>query len=388
MAGRSGAGMVQFGGSVGDTLGSFGSALEARAQAAADLKARKSKNPNDSAEDFYRKPTASLKQYLAVLKQAELYQRQWNATLTRLSSTVGSDVVDALKNMGEAGEDIIKKMAKSTVTDMKRMGDQIRRMNFAKFIQDTSADVKGQAQFQANLQALVKMGRADLASRFQDMGYDQAAGLASVAVASKGSQLTSLNNLLATQEQYNSPDNASALKLASLIQKSGGKLGVMGLANASGMPVGDVLGLLGRFEGTVFGKVPAAAMRQIRADQALLKAGKQPSGFAMGTIIRGSDTGYYYGEPDSGGESLIPHGIDRRQRAQELWRQTGRILGVSIPAGSSGRGSVIISPGAVTISIPITSPGATPAQIEAAAQRAVTQGMGQLVRQLNHGGSR
>jgi TP901 family phage tail tape measure protein len=359
-----------------------GSAMESRAQAAAELYARKSRSPSDSAEDYYKKPVISLKQYMTALKQAETQQRQWNRTLRDLSTSVGSDVVNTLKGMGEEGEAIIKKMATASVKDMKWMAAQIRNMEFVNFFSDTAADVKGQAQFQANLQALVKMGRADLASKFQEMGYGSAAGLAATAVTSPGSTLTQLTNMLAQQESFNDPRMQEAFKLAGLIQGSGGRLGVMGLAQSSGQPIGDVLGLLAKYESTVFGKIPAAQMRQIRADQALMRAGKQPSGLEFGAILRGSDTGYFWGEKSSGGESLIPHGLDRRQRAVDLWRQTGRILGVS-PAG--GGSSITIAPGAIQISMPITQPGASASQIQTIAQRAVGTAMTSLVRELTTG---
>lgn len=381
-SGRYGAGAFQAGGTASDTFSSLQSSREARAQAAAELKARTSRSPSDTAEDYYRKPVISLKEYMAALKQTETYQRQWNRTLRDLSTTVGADVVEALKGMGEQGEDAIRKMATGSVADMKKMAAQIRAMNFSKFFTDTASDVKGHAEFQANLAALVKMGRADLASRFQEMGYDQAAGLAAQAVKSPGSTLTQLNNLLAQQAAYNDPKMTDALKLASLIQGSGGKLGVIGLSNSSGMSLGDVLGLLQGFDATVFSKIPATAMKQIRADQALMQAGKQPSGLAMGAIVPGSATGYYWAEKTSGGESLIPHGMDRRRRALQLWRETGRIIG----AGGGGGGTTItIAPGAVSVAIPINNPGATAAEVETVARRAVGEGMNQLVRVLNQG---
>lgn len=381
-SGRYGEGIFQAGGSAGDTFTSLASAKEARAQAAAELRARTSRSPSDSAEDYYKKPTISLKEYMAALKQTETYQRQWNRTLRDLSTRVGSDVVTALQGMGEQGEAVIRKMATASVADMKKMAAQIRAMNFVNFFSETAADVKGHAEFQANLAALVKLGRADLASRFQEMGYDQAAGLAAQAVSSPGSTLTQLNNMLAQQAQYNDPKMTDALKLAALIQGSGGRLGVIGLSNSSGMPLGDVLGLLNGFEGSVFGKIPATAMKQIRADQALLKAGKQPSGLAMGGIVPGSATGYYWAERTSGGESLIPHGMDRRRRALQLWRETGRILGAG---GDGGGTAVTVAPGAVSVTIPINNPGASAAEIESVARRAVGDGMSQLVRVLQQG---
>lgn len=382
-AGR-GAGALTPGLTAADTFGNLTTAKEARAQAAAELKAKNSRSPSDDAADYYRKPTISLKEYMAALKQAEVYQRQWNHTLSALSTKVGSDVVTALQGMGDEGQAIIRKMATASVADMKKMAAQIRAMNFTKFFTDTASDVKGHAQFQANLQALVKLGRADLASRFEDMGYDSAAGLAAAAVTAPGSTLSQLTSMLNQQEAFNDPKMQDAFKLAKLIQGSGGKLGVMGLSQASGMPIGDVLGLLTQYDSTLFGKIPANAMKQIRVDQGLLKAGKQPSGLANGAIVRGSDTGYYWGEPSSGGESLIPHGIDRRQRAIDLWQQTGRILGVGA-GGSGGGNSVSISPGAISLTVYAPQAGATASEIKSVAQQVMTDGMGQLVRMITSG---
>lgn len=387
-AGRAGDGRFTPGMDAGSTFTNLGTSLEARAQASAELASRKSRNPSDSAADFYKKPIASLAQYIQSLKTATVFQRQWNHTLVDLSGKVGADVVNALTAMGDQGEAVIKKMAGATVTDLKYMANQIRAMNFTKFIQDTQNDVRGQAAFQANLQALIKMGRGDLAARFQQMGYEQGAGLAAQAVNSPGSVLTGLNNSLSDQEKLNDPAMGDAFKLMQLLAQSGGKLGVIGLSQRSGMAVGDVLGLLTRYDGSVFGKMPPAQMMTIRKDLALLKAGKQPTGLAMGAILRGSDTGYHWAEPSSGGESLIPHGLDRRQRSLDLWRATGRILGATSVPGGGGGASVTVAPGAVTISMPISSPGATPAQIEGIAKRAVGEGMSQLVRQLNHNGRR
>lgn len=57
--------------------------------------------------------------------------------------------------------------------------------------------------------------------------------------------------------------------------------------------------------------------------------------YAMGDIRDGHQPvivspGDYrvFGEPESGGESYIPHALDRRDRAIDIWAKTGRILGV------------------------------------------------------------
>lgn len=382
--GRAGAGVFTAGLDAGTTFGNLTSSLEGRAQAAAELRARLSRNPHDDASDFLKKQDATLAQYIQSLKTATVFQRQWNRTLTDLSGKVGSDVVMQLQAMGEQGEAVIKRMAKATITDMKYLANQIRAMNFTKFITDTQADVRGRTQFEANLAALVKMGRGDLAARLRGLGYEQGAGLAAQAVKSPGSVLTQLNNSLSDQEKLNDPAMGDAYKLMQLIAQSGGKVGVIGLSQRSGMAVGDVLGLLTRFDSQIFSKMPSGQMATVRKDLSLLKAGKQPTGLAYGAILRGSDTGYHWGEPSSGGESLIPHGLDRRQRALDLWRATGRILGATAAPGG-GSGNILIAAGAVQVTIPVTQPGATPSQIETIARKAVGDGMSQLVRQINHG---
>jgi hypothetical protein len=284
--------------------------------------------------------------------------------------------------MGEQGEELIKKLARGSVADMKAMAEQIRKIDFANFTNETIQDVKGQQQFQANLQALVKMGRSDLAAHFQTMGYDQAAGLAAQAVKTPTASLASLAAVVNQQDALNDPNAQKAYDLARLLQTSPKALGIIGLSQASGQSVGDVMGLLQTYNGTIFSKMPASAFRQIKADQALLKAGKQPSGLAMGAIVPGSDTGYYWAEKSSGGESLIPHGMDRRQRALELWQQTGRILGAG---GSGGATTFSIASGAIQVQVTVTEAGASAQDVELAVQRGTADMMDQLNRYLVHG---
>lgn len=382
-SGRRDAGVFTPGRDAGGTLSNLDTVKEARAQALAELRSRQSADPHDTAEDFYKKPITTLKEYTSVLKSSEVAQRQWGVDMRKVSSTVGADVVKSLQGMGEQGEALIKKLARGSVADMKAMADQIRKINFADFTNETIQDVTGQQQFQANLQALVKMGRSDLAAHFQQMGYESAAGLAAQAVKTPGASLAALANVVNQQDALNDPNAQKAYDLARILQGSGGKLGIIGLASASGMSVGDVMGLLQTYNGSVFSKLPASATKQLSADQALLKAGKQPSGFAMGAILRGSDTGYHWGEKSSGGESLIPHAMDRRSRALNLWKQTGRILGAAPYSGAGG--GVTIAAGAITVPIHINQTDASAQDIEAAVQRGTADMMSQLSRLLTTG---
>jgi TP901 family phage tail tape measure protein len=378
--GQSGAGRFTASRDAGESLGNVTSSREAQAQAFAELKARQSVNPHDDAADFYKKPTVSLKEYNSALAQSIKAQGQWNIETTKVGTTIGYDVVNALKSMGDEGEAIIKKLATASVAEMTAMRDKIRALDFSKFVTESAQDAKGQAQFQGNLAALIKMGRADLAAHFSSMGYAAAGGLAAQAIKNPGA-LAGLAGNLAASDKLSSPDAQKALQLAALLS-SGRVLGVNGLATASGTGLADVLGLLQTYNGDIFGKMPAARMAMIRKDQQLINAGKQPTGYAMGAILRGSDTGYHWAERDSGGESLIPHGVDRRRRAIELWRQTGRILSAPMERQSS---SIVISPGAVTVQVDASGNNISAQDIEAATRRATTSALQELTRALSTG---
>jgi TP901 family phage tail tape measure protein len=379
---RSASGRAQITGDASSTLGNVGEAAENRAQALAELQAIRSANTADSAEDFYKKPTISLQTYTDALKKSEVAQRQWGVEMRKVTNVVGADVVETLRGMGDEGEAILKKMSKGTVAQMKAMADQIRKINFSAFINESIQSAKEDQQFQNNLMALVRMGRADLAAHFQEMGVDQAGGLAAQAVKTPGSTLAGLAAQINASDKLNSPEAEKALKLASTLQTLGRRVGVIGLSEASGESIGDVMGLLQRFDSTIFKNLSPYVMQFIRSDQARIKSGKQPSGFARGTIIPGSETGYYWGEPESGGESLIPHGMNQRRRARDLWNATGRILGVS--AGGGGQ-SIIVSPGAISVTVPVSGGSISPAQVEAAVRSGVSGAVNQLTDILTRG---
>jgi TP901 family phage tail tape measure protein len=380
--GRSEEGRAKITGQADSTISGVGEAAENRAQAYAELQAIRSKNTADSAEDFYKKPIVSLKAYTDALKSSEAAQRMWGVEMRKVTNVVGADVVETLRGMGDEGEAIVKKMSKGTVKEMLALAEQVRKIEFASFINDSMQDAKAAQQFNNNLMALVRMGRADLAQKFSEMGVDQAGGLAAQAVKSPGSTLAGLAAQLNVADNLNSPEAKDALEMASLLQTLGRRVGIVGLSEASGKSVADVMGLLQRFDSTIFKNLSPYVMQFIRGDQARIKSGKQPSGFARGTIIPGSETGYYWGEPESGGESLIPHGMNQRRRARDLWNATGRILGVA--AGGGGQ-SVVIAPGAISVTVPVSGSSISPAQVESAVRSGVSGAVNQLADILTRG---
>lgn len=361
-------------------------AAEARAQATAELKAANSENPFDSAEDFYVKPTMGIKDYTDALTASVEASKKWGHDVTTVTAGVGADVVAYLKGMGEDGLDWITKLSTGTAAEMAAVTDAVHKMMAEAFNQDVAGDIAAKSQFQGNLALLVGRGRSDLAARFASMGVDSAGGLAAAAAGMTDAELAAMAGQVATQDALDDSKLPDAIALAALLQAAGGKLGIVGLSQKSGKSISDVVGLLQSFDAQVFAKMPPGSLAQIRADQALLSQGKQPSGLEYGGIVMGSQTGnglhYRWAEKGSGGESLIPLGQDRRQRALQIWEQTGRLIGGSMGGGGS---MVVVQPGAVTVSVDASGQLLTEGQVKSIANDAANGAMSSLASKLGAG---
>jgi hypothetical protein len=232
-------------------------------------------------------------------------------------------------------------------------------------------DVAKQAAFQKNLTTLISTGHADLAGVFAAGGVDQYGDVAAAAVNATPEQLAQISADIATQTGLASGQDLT--DLINMISKITSDVGVLGLSRLTGLAPSRELSLYETYK-DVFESGAAGKLAQWKADLALIDSGKQPTGHADGAIIRGNQTGEFYrwAEPESGGESLIPHGAQHRGRALDLWEQTGRILGVR------GGGGVNIAPGAVTVSVSVAGTSASPGQIQQAVQEGVRNAVGKL----------
>jgi TP901 family phage tail tape measure protein len=374
-----------------DASGLFGAvqtAKENRLRATAEYTASGTADAFDTADDYYRKQAVSAKEYIGGLNNQIAAQRVWGTNLAKIAATAGADVADSLAKMGDQGVDIVAAMSKATVADMSAMANAMRGMAFEKFVTTTGAEAKGKVAFQANLIALTKMGRGDLAAKFAEMGYDSAGEIAASAVHGWDStKFDQLSSDLKSIDTADAEGMKQALKLAGLLQGSKGKLGIVGLSKVAGTGVADVLGVLETYSAQVFSKL-GTSMAGVNTDMALINAGKQPTGMAAGGIVMGGhQKGLYYqwAEKGQGGESLIPLGQQQRSRARELWHETGRILGER-PAGAmvSG-GNVMIAEGAVKLDIKVNGANLTPAQLQSATQAAANQALASLTTRLRAG---
>lgn len=322
-------------------------------------------------------PSNSLAFYSKYLHDSLNEAGRWRSELGRIATRAGADVAAQLAAMGEQGVMLVHRMATGTQTQMNSMAKALRSLRdngaLTDFKMSLQASTVAAEQFQRDLQTIIKRGQTGLAAQLSGMGAEAAGAIAHQAAGASTATLASVAGSLKHNQQATDPNLAAALQLAGLIGQSPGQLGITGLAQKSGMSVGDVYVLLTRYRSTVFGNLGAAA-RLVSQDLNAVTAGRPVSGHKEGAIIPGGKTGYYWGEPGSDGESLIPH--RRTARARALWDQTGQILGMQ--KASQGGTMVTVAPGAVSIKLDFKASDLSAQQVEGIATRVTTRAVRDL----------
>jgi TP901 family phage tail tape measure protein len=311
---------------------------------------------------------------------------RWSRELQRIASVAGVGVADKLAQMGDAGVNIVHRMAQGTKSQLGAMAQSFMQLanNAGSALQTYTLTLMATnnktKQFNADILTLIKRGQVNLAAQLQAGGLDDAnaarravANIAGARVAEKA----------ATNAPSIDENLTKALQLVTIMGQSKKPLGFTGLANASGMSVGDVWQLWSRYYGPVFSHLTGTGKLQaIGMDQALARAGKPLTGMRYGAIVPASRTGLYYAEPGSGGESFIPHHGDM-QRNRQLWRETGRIIGAS--AGTTMVRSTIVSPGAVSVKLNFNGSNVSAAEMQRIADRTASNALDSLVKRINAG---
>lgn len=354
-----------------------------QAQGVAQAKADNSKNKSDTMEDYFKAPVVTLKDYQKELTTQVKNQRQWKKDLAKIAKEAGQDVADQLEAMGESGVDLVSKMAKGTKDQVAEMAATLRSLGptakeaMAEFADALHLDVQKQAEFQQNLTSLISSGQADLAGVFAAGGVEQYGDIAAAAVKASPEQLAQISADIAKQSGLASGQDLT--DLISMISKISPDTGVIGLSRLTGLSPSRELGLYEQYK-DVFESGAAGKLATWKADLALINSGQQPTGHATGAIIPASGTGEFYrwAEPESGGESLIPHGAAHRGRALALWAETGRLLGVRVTSSGGSGTSVTVGAGAVQVQVTVPGTSASPAQIQSAVESGVNSAMRKL----------
>lgn len=324
----------------------------------------------------------SLAAYAKALAAGVATTNRWRAELAKIAKYAGEDVAAQLAAMGEQGVGLVHKMATGTGAQMRSIAKSLRALGPAgdaamnDFAASLRMGTKEASDFQKNLLTLIGRGQTGLASRIAAMGSEAGGTLAAQAAHATNAQLGTLSSALAANTAATDERLMDALNLAGLLQASGGKLGIAGLSDRSGMSVADVYGLLTRYGTQVFSKI-GKAMAQVDRDQALIAAGKPISGMRYGGIMPDGANAVRFAERGTGGEAYIPLGAYNRHRSREVWAKTGRLLGM-------GGGGVMIAPGAVALSVTVPA-GLSEAAATRIARNAADQAMSSLVRELKTG---
>lgn len=324
----------------------------------------------------------SLAAYLKALNQANSRTRLWRNELAKIAKVAGEDVAAQLAAMGERGVDLVHRMATGTAAQMKQVAASLRSLGpagdaaMSDFQASLHLGTKAASDFQKNLLTLISRGQTSLAAKIASMGADAGGTLAAQAAKASGAQLDSLTKDLAANTAATDTRLMDALALAGLLQGSGGKLGIAGLASQSGMSVADVYGLLERYRTQVFSKL-GKSMTQVDRDRTLIAGGKPISGMMRGGILPDGAGAVRFAERGTGGEAYIPLGAYNRHRSREIWARTGRMLGM----GGTG---TVVAPGAVSLKVVVPS-GVTEQAATRIARAAADQAMSALVREIQTG---
>ncbi|MDJ0383200.1 phage tail tape measure protein [Streptomyces sp. G-G2] len=277
----------------------------------------------------------------------------WRSNLTTVAQRAGTDVAKALEDMGDDGVELTRKMATGSTRYVQDMADQLKKLSasarasLADYTAQLQNAVKDNSAFQSALTQLATNGFGALAERLAKQNDSSAEALAQEAVRDRG-KAEKAN--AAAQAAGKSLDGEQLTDLVKLI----GALG-------AGRGIHDVADLTGLGEDRLI-EVANLAAAQLRGTGAqgerflsdLVKANRGLA-YANGGIW---EPGVYGGagaakglikfaEPETGGESYIPHAAAKRGRATAVLGATAGKFGYGlvprtlVDAGS-GRPQIVV----------------------------------------------
>ncbi|MFJ1837837.1 phage tail tape measure protein [Streptomyces sp. NPDC088175] len=305
------------------------------------------------------------------LKQNSKANQAWAKNLATVADRAGSDVADALANMGEDGVKLTAKMAKGSTKYVDQMAKALRglaataKASLTDYTRQLTAANKTDATFTKNLTTLAAQGHGDLAAQLAAQNDQAAQELAAAAVKDK-KKATSANAAAKTAGTALTDDQLAAL--VKIIGATASKTtGIHDVAERTGLDEEEII--------TVAGKATAQIKSALgsRADRLLSDLGKAKKGvaYADGGIREGiyatSGGIVRFAEPSTNGEAYIPLGLGRRRRATAVLDDVAGRFGYALTGAqdaNAGRVRVIVirQPASLIGSMPVsvTSPAATP----------------------------
>ncbi|MGG2460546.1 phage tail tape measure protein [Streptomyces sp. RGM 3693] len=257
----------------------------------------------------------------------------WRNDLATVSRRAGTDVAKALEEMGEDGVALTRKMAQGSIRYVKDMAAQLTKL--AGTAKTTLADYTGQLNnavkdttaFQDNLAKLATDGYGALAQRLAEQNDDSAEALAAQAVRESK---TARQANTAAQAAGRLLDGDQLTDLVKIIGALAKDRGIHTVADLTGIEEDRLIEVANASQSQI--KKAGGKADRFLADLAKANAGKA---YANGGIwepgVYSSGKGLIkFAEPETHGESYIPHATAKRQRATGVLAQTADRFGYSL----------------------------------------------------------
>ncbi|MEW2068641.1 phage tail tape measure protein [Streptomyces sp. NPDC007346] len=349
---------------------------------AAENRVAKARRAVSTATEAARKAEArykrkfSLADWQKTLKGAVSANASYEASLNKIASRGGSDIVDQLRDLGEEGAAMVAALAKASSKQFKDIVANLRRLgplakaSLADYTKQLNASNKTSTAFQANLTKLAGMGYGDLATQLAGQGDEAAEKLAAEAVKNKGKAASANAAAKNSGKVLSGEELEQLLTIIAAIKTS--KTGLHTVADTTGLGEDEIITVANKANTQIKSSLGARAT-QFLAD--LARANKGLS-YANGGIREGIYStragAVTFAEPSTGGEAYIPLGANKRGPATNVLRDVAGRFGVGLTDAAGGRPLVIVREGGDThVTVPTVRTGASASDIAAQVGRQV-----------------
>ncbi|MCY0922564.1 MULTISPECIES: phage tail tape measure protein [unclassified Streptomyces] len=287
------------------------------------------------------------------LRKSVSTAQSWRSNLTTVAQRAGTDVAKALEDMGDDGVELTRKMATGSTRYVQDMADQLKKLSatarasLADYTAQLQNAVKDNTAFQSALTQLASSGFGALAERLAKQNDASAEALAQEAVRDRGKAEKANAAAVAAGKSL---DGEQLADLVKLIGALGAGRGIHDVADRTGLGEDRLIEVANLAAGQL--RATGASGERFLAD--LVKANRGLA-YANGGIW---EPGVYGGagaakglikfaEPETRGESYIPHAAAKRGRATAVLSDTAGRFGYGlvprklVDAGA-GRAQVVV----------------------------------------------
>ncbi|UQA93695.1 phage tail tape measure protein [Streptomyces halobius] len=283
------------------------------------------------------------------LRRSVRTAQTWRNDLAAVSRRAGTDVAQALEEMGEDGVALTRKMARGSTRYVNDMAAQLTKLagtarsTLTDYTGQLNNAVKNNTAFLNNLATLAFRGYTALAQRLAEQNDESAEALA--AQAAKDPTKAKQANT-AAKNAANALDSDQLTDLVMVIGALAKNKGIHAVAEAAALDEDRVIEIANRAKGQI--KKTGKADRFL-ADLVKANAGKAYADGGMWEPgVYSSQTGLIkFAERETRGESYIPHAPAKRGRATAVLAETADRFGYSLTPrrlvdAADGRSRIVV----------------------------------------------